>query len=115
MSCPLAATQCVPCRGGTPPLRGEALDQLAEQLNAAWNVVDEHHLARRFGLADFRQALALTNQIGNLAEQEGHHPDIHLSWGKVEVTIYTHKIDGLTESDFVLAAKIDMIALPLPT
>jgi len=108
----LASKQCVPCRGGIPPLRGEALDQLAAELDAAWSLVNGHHLARRFLLADFRQALVLTNQIGNLAEQEGHHPDIRLSWGTVEVTIYTHKIDGLTESDFVLAAKIDTIAPP---
>jgi len=107
----LAAKQCVPCMGGTPPLRGEDLDRFAEQVDPAWKAVNEHHLVRRFFTADFRQALELTNRIGELAEQEGHHPDIRLSWGQVDVTIYTHKIDGLTESDFILAAKIDTIAL----
>jgi 4a-hydroxytetrahydrobiopterin dehydratase len=111
----LAAKQCVPCRGGTAPLAGEALSRLVECVDPDWDVVDGHHLARRFLLADFRQALELTHQIGELAESESHHPDIHLSWGKVEVTIYTHKIDGLTESDFILAAKIDQIALPAAT
>lgn len=107
MDCPLAEKKCVPCRGGVPPLRGEALVQLAGQLGGTWQVVDEHHLEREFRFPDFRTALEFTNQLGQIAEAEGHHPDIELSWGRVRVTIYTHKIDGLTESDFVLAAKYD--------
>jgi 4a-hydroxytetrahydrobiopterin dehydratase len=73
-------------------------------------VVDEHHLHRTFGFPDFRQALSFTNLIGELAEEQGHHPDLCLGWGKVEVSIWTHKVNGLTESDFVLAAKIDRLA-----
>ena len=102
----LAEMACVPCRGGVPPLEGEALDAIASQV-ADWSVVDGHHIEREFGFPDFLEALAFTNEVGALAEAEGHHPDIYLAWGKVGIKIWTHKIDGLTESDFVLAAKID--------
>ena len=102
----LAEKTCVPCRGGVPPLKGAELLALAAQL-PAWQVVDEHHITRTFKFPDFRQALGFTNRVGELAEQQGHHPDIYLAWGKVQVTIWTHKINGLTESDFILAAKID--------
>ncbi|MEX2540938.1 MAG: 4a-hydroxytetrahydrobiopterin dehydratase [Trueperaceae bacterium] len=105
----LAAKQCVPCKGGVPPLAGEELRELSEQLGGGWSVVDEHHLAKAYEFEDFRQALDFTNRLGALAEEQGHHPDIHLSWGKVAVEIWTHKIDGLTESDFVLAAKTDRL------
>lgn len=102
----LAAKTCVPCRGGVPPLKGAELEALQRQVSG-WNVVNEHHLHKVFRFPDFRQALDFVNQAGNLAEEQGHHPDLLLSWGKVEVTTWTHKIDGLTESDFILAAKID--------
>lgn len=105
-SCDLTNKSCVPCAGGVPPLEGEALEALARQVEG-WTVVDGHHLDKTFPFPDFAQALAFTNTIGEIAEAEGHHPDLHLSWGKVRVEIWTHKIDGLTESDFVLAAKID--------
>jgi 4a-hydroxytetrahydrobiopterin dehydratase len=103
----LTAKQCVPCRGGVPPLVGKELDALAQQLGHDWRVVDGHHLEKEYAFADFRSALAFTNRVGELAEAEGHHPDIHLAWGRVRLTIYTHKIDGLTESDFILAAKAE--------
>jgi 4a-hydroxytetrahydrobiopterin dehydratase len=105
----LAQQSCVPCRGGIPPLRGEALQTLAARLGGGWQVQGEHHLAKEFAFPDFASALAFVNRIGALAEAEGHHPDLHLAWGRVGVTIWTHKIDGLTESDFVLAAKIDQL------
>jgi 4a-hydroxytetrahydrobiopterin dehydratase len=104
----LAGKTCVPCRGGTPPLRGDALRALAARL-PDWRVVGEHHLERSFAFPDFKRALAFVDCIGALAEEQGHHPDLTLSWGKVGVAIFTHKIDGLTESDFVLAAKIDRL------
>lgn len=104
----LAARTCVPCRGGVPPLRGAELDALRRQV-PAWEVVNEHHLRRAFKFPDFRQALDFVNRAGALAEEQGHHPDILLSWGKAEVTLWTHKIDGLTESDFIMAAKIDQL------
>lgn len=103
----LSADRCVPCRGGVPPLEGEELRKLADELGGGWRVVDGHHLEKEFTFPDFAQALAFTNRVGAIAEEEGHHPDIHLAWGKVRITIWTHKIDGLTRSDFVLAAKID--------
>ena len=104
----LAERQCVPCRGGVPPLRGDELKALAAQL-PGWEVIDEHHLQRTYKFKDFREALAFVNRVGELAEEQGHHPDICFGWGKAEISIWTHKIDGLTESDFVLAAKIDKL------
>lgn len=104
----LAEKTCVPCRGGVPALRGEALQTLVRQVTG-WSVINEHHLLKNFKFADFRAALAFVNQVGALAEEQGHHPDISLAWGKVDITIWTHKIDGLTESDFILAAKIDQL------
>jgi 4a-hydroxytetrahydrobiopterin dehydratase len=104
----LASKTCVPCKGGIPPLEGKELDALLKQV-PQWNVVSGHHITRTFTFPDFRQALAFVNKVGEIAEQQGHHPDIFLSWGKAEITTWTHKIDGLTESDFILAAKIDKL------
>lgn len=105
----LASKQCVPCRGGVPPLEGDELRAIHDRLGGDWRVVDGHHLEKTFEFENFRQALDFTNRLGELAEEQGHHPDIHLSWGKVRVEIWTHAIDGLTESDFVLAAKTDRL------
>jgi len=107
----LADKTCVPCRGGVPPLKGESLAEIHRQLpeSGQWNVVGEHHLVRRYKFPDFKSALAFVNQVGSLAEEQGHHPDIMLGWGKVEITTWTHAVDGLTESDFILAAKIDRL------
>jgi len=104
----LADKTCVPCRGGTPALKGSALSDFRQQL-PEWQVVDEHHLIRAYKLPDFRSALAFVNKVGELAEEQGHHPDILLAWGKVEITIWTHAVNGLTESDFILAAKIQRL------
>lgn len=107
----LANKTCVPCRGGIPPLKGKELADIHRQLPefAHWTVVNEHHLQREYKFSDFRSALAFVNHVGELAEQQGHHPDILLAWGKVGITIWTHAVDGLTESDFILAAKIDRL------
>lgn len=107
----LAEKNCVPCRGGVPALRGEELAALAREL-PEWQVMDEHHLRRSFKFRDFRTALGFVNRVGELAEQQGHHPDLFLVWGRVDVTTWTHKINGLTESDFILAAKIDRMYTP---
>jgi len=104
----LASKTCVPCRGGVPPLKGQELTALQKQVSG-WQVIEEHHLTKSFKFPDFCQALALVNKVGELAEEQGHHPDIYLAWGKVDITIWTHKIDGLTESDFILAAKINRL------
>ena len=105
----LADRTCIPCRGGVPPLKGPQLLEIFNQLpeRNQWSVVDEHHLVRTYKFPDFKSALAFVNRVGALAEEQGHHPDILLAWGKVEITISTHAVDGLTESDFILAAKID--------
>jgi 4a-hydroxytetrahydrobiopterin dehydratase len=104
----LADQTCVPCKGGVPALKGAALDELRIQV-PGWDVVNEHHLYRLFRFPDFKTALDFVNRAGAIAEREQHHPDLLLAWGKVGITIFTHKIDGLTESDFVLAAKIDQL------
>lgn len=103
----LAQKHCVPCRGGVSPLKAQALRDVANQLGGGWRVVDEHHLEKSYTFPDFKDALAFTNRVGAIAESEGHHPDVYLAWGKVTLTIWTHKIDGLTESDFILAARAD--------
>ncbi len=105
----LESKKCIPCKGGTPPLKGEPLLSLYRQLEKGWQIVKEHHLEKEYAFKNFKEALAFTNKVGQIAETEGHHPDIHLSWGKVKLIIWTHKIDGLTESDFILAAKCDVI------
>ena len=103
----LAQETCIPCRGGVPPLKGEELDALQEKLGNDCQIINEHHLEKEYIFADFRQALDFTVKVGEVAENQGHHPDIYLAWGKVKLTIWTHKIDGLTESDFIFAAKAD--------
>jgi 4a-hydroxytetrahydrobiopterin dehydratase len=103
----LADEKCIPCSGGIPAMKGKELAELARTLGGDWRVVDEHHLEKEFTFPDFAQALAFTNRIGAIAEEEGHHPDIYLAWGKVGVKIWTHKVDGLTRADFVLAAKME--------
>jgi 4a-hydroxytetrahydrobiopterin dehydratase len=105
----LAAKECIPCKGGVPPLKGRDLVDLADKLGHDWKVVSEHHLEKEYAFKDFAQALAFTNRVGAVAEAQGHHPDIYLAWGKVGVKLWTHKIDGLTESDFVMAAKIESV------
>ena len=104
----LAAKTCVPCRGGVPSLKGEELATLQKQVDG-WNIIEDHHIAKTFKFPDFKKALEFVNRVGELAEEQGHHPDIFLAWGRVQITIWTHIINGLTESDFILAAKIDRL------
>src|SRR5437899_12563955 len=105
----LANRECVPCRGGVPPMKGAEINEFSSQIHE-WKVVNEHHLKKTFGFKNFRETLDFVVRIGELAEEQGHHPDICFGWGKAEITIWTHKIDGLTESDFVLAAKSDRLS-----
>jgi 4a-hydroxytetrahydrobiopterin dehydratase len=114
----LATKHCGPCAAGTPPLAGEQLERLRAQLGG-WSVVagsgeakggeggGAKRLEKEYRFPDFRQALAFVNRVGELAEQEGHHPDIELGWGRVKLTLWTHSIGGLSENDFILAAKAD--------
>ena len=104
----LAERQCVPCRGGVPALQGEEITKLQSQLHG-WEAVNEHHLRKEYKFSDFKETQAFVNRVGELAEEQRHHPDICYGWGRAEITIWTHKIDGLTESDFILAAKIDAL------
>ncbi len=103
----LAKKTCIPCKGGVPPLKGTKLDDLLEKLKSDWRIIKEHHLEKEFTFKNFKEALNFTIKVGELAENQGHHPDIFLAGGKVKLTIWTHKIDGLTESDFIFAAKAD--------
>ncbi len=110
--CHLAAKECVPCKGGVSPLHGAALLVLQNHLGPdgnGWKIEREHHLEKEFRFPDFVTALAYVNRVGALAEAQKHHPDVFLAWGRVRITIWTHKIDGLTESDFVFAAKCDQL------
>ena len=102
----LAQKRCVPCMSGVLPLADEKIDAFLADLDG-WSVRRGHHLTREFAFPDFTKALAFVNEIGAIAEEQQHHPDIHLSWGRVRVEVWTHKLDGLTESDFILAARID--------
>ena len=104
----LASKTCVPCRGGVPALKGKLLRDLSAHV-PDWKVVKQHHLTRSYDFPDFRTALDYVNRLGAIAEEQGHHPDIFLTWGKVGVTVWTHKINGLTESDFILAAKAERL------
>ena len=104
----LAARRCVPCEEGAPRLTAEQITGLLWNLDG-WQCVEGHHLTKTWEFDDFAQALAFVNRCGEVAEREGHHPDLFLKWGLVRAEVYTHSVDGLTESDFVLAAKIDRI------
>lgn len=108
-NCNLSKKTCIPCSKDIPPLKGPQLFELHQQLGNSWQVIEEHHLEKDYLFSDFRKALIFTNKIGAIAEEEGHHPDIVLSYGKVKVQLWTHKINGLSESDFVMAAKCDEI------
>lgn len=102
----LASKHCVPCHGGVPRLKGEEIEPLLAQLEG-WRAVEEHHLSKEYKFTNFGDALDFVNGVGRVAEAEGHHPDIEFGWGYARLKIYTHAIDGLSESDFVLAARID--------
>lgn len=105
----LAEKECVPCKGGVPRLQGDELAGFARELGGDWKIVDGHQLEKEYKFKNFREALTFTNKVGELAESQGHHPDIYLAWGLVKLTVWTHKVDGLTESDFILAAKADKL------
>ena len=105
----LSKKKCTPCASGANPMKGTILTTWAQLLQGGWNIIEEHHLEKEYRFKNFKQALDFTCAIGAIAEGEGHHPTITLTWGKVKVTIWTHKVDGLTENDFILAAKCDAV------
>ena len=104
----LAEQECIPCKGGIPPLKPDEIERLLTQLEG-WQAVEAHHLSKEYGFKNFAEALAFVNRVGELAESVGHHPDLHLAWGKVRVEIWTHKINGLSTSDFIFSAKADRL------
>ena len=105
----LAEKNCIPCKGGVPGLTPEQTSKLLKEIDG-WIIEQGFHLTKTFSFPDFAEALAFVNRVGRMAEEQGHHPDIHLAWGRVKIEIWTHKISGLTESDFVFAAKADALA-----
>ena len=108
MASELADQECVACTSDDEPLTSEEYQEyLAELDEAVWSVIDEHHLEGTYAFDDFRGALEFAYAVGELAEEEWHHPDIHLSWGEVGIELWTHKIDGLHKTDFVMAARMD--------
>ena len=108
MSEDLASRACVPCHGGVPRITGDEIEPFMKQL-PGWEVVAEHHLKREYKFINFYDSLAFVNRVGDIAEREGHHPDIAFGWGYAKIEIWTHAIDGLSESDFILAAKLNDI------
>lgn len=108
----LADNKCVPCRGGVPPMERAKAEDMLKQLERGWLLNKDGHLERLYTFKDFAQALDFVNKVGAVAEAEGHHPDLYLAWGKCKVELWTHKINGLTESDFYMAAKTDRAFQP---
>lgn len=109
----LAERSCRACEGGVPRLTAEGIAPLRKQISG-WEVIEQHHLHKAYKFRNFQQALDFANHVGAIAEEEGHHPDILVAWGRAEITLWTHAVDGLTENDFILAAKIDRIGQTKP-
>ena len=107
--CSLADRECVPCRGTISALKGTALNQYQAELAGDWKIIDEQRLEKSYKFRNFRDALDFTIRVGELAESVGHHPDIYLAWGLVKLIVWTHKIHGLSEADFIFAAKADRL------
>ena len=108
-ACSLAQSTCVPCQGGVEPLRGDALRNLAAQIHSDWKIIDDQRIERLFRFPNFQTAMDFAVQVGRLAEEQNHHPDLAVGWGRVTVKLWTHKINGLHQNDFILAAKIDAL------
>ena len=105
----LLTQKCVPCLMGTPPLTRTQISTYLPELKEDWQVINDVMLKRKMSFEDFSSALAYVNQLGELAETEGHHPDIEIGWGYVIIKLYTHKINGLSEADFIFAAKSELL------
>ncbi|MGX6959963.1 MAG: 4a-hydroxytetrahydrobiopterin dehydratase [Rickettsia endosymbiont of Pentastiridius leporinus] len=111
-TCSLSEKRCIPCEGGIPPLEKKEIDKLLSELQNDWIINELGHLYKKYKFPDFMEAMEFANKIAEIAEQEAHHPDLTISWEACSVEIWTHKISGLTESDFILAAKIENIYTP---
>jgi 4a-hydroxytetrahydrobiopterin dehydratase len=104
----LQTKKCVPCEGGTPPLTPEEIQNYHNQIDAAWHVVEDKKIQREYTFKDFKEAMKFVNAVAEIAESEGHHPDIHISYNHVRIVLWTHAVGGLTENDFILASKVDV-------
>ena len=102
----LTSMVCVACQGGMPPLKGKEIQVFLKKVRG-WKVIKQHHIEKEFKFKDFKEALMFVNKVGKIAEKERHHPNIDFTWGKAKITLYTHKINGLHQNDFIVAAKID--------
>ena len=102
-----AQRHCTPCERGAKPLQSEALEKYVDQLGEDWAVVDGKRLQKEFHFNDFKETWAFVDLVAELAEEENHHPNIEFTWGRATITLWTHKIDGLHENDFIMAARID--------
>ena len=105
----LTKSKCKPCEGGVPKLEAVEIEKYLPQIHADWKVVDNHHIQRSFAFVNFKQTMDIVNKIAHLAEEEGHHPLMHVSYATLDIDLWTHAIDGLSENDFILAAKIDQL------
>ena len=105
----LEGKKCIPCEGGVPPLSEKESNNLLDKINDGWQLIDNHHIERTWKFSDFQKALNFVNMAGVICEEENHHADFEIGWGRAKALIWTHKIDGLTESDFILAAKLDSL------
>jgi 4a-hydroxytetrahydrobiopterin dehydratase len=105
----LSEKKCVPCEGGVPVIKGDEIEDYTCQLKMDWDVVDEIKIRKEFVFPDFVTAMDFANRVGDIAEEEGHHPDLHIYYGKVIVELWTHAIGGLSENDFIVAARINQI------
>jgi 4a-hydroxytetrahydrobiopterin dehydratase len=110
MAIDLIGKRCMPCEGGVPPIKGKEIDQYLTSLESPWEVLDEKKIKKIFIFEDFKQSISFVNKVASLAEDEGHHPDILIMYNKVTIELWTHAIMGLSENDFILAAKIEKIA-----
>ena len=100
---------CVPCQGGIPPLSLDQATQLLSKLGRNWSLNEHGYLSKTYSFPSFITAMEFANKVSTLAEQEGHHPELIIGWGYCNIILWTHKINGLTESDFILAAKIEAL------
>ena len=105
----LEGKKCIPCEGGVPPLSEKESNNLLDKINDGWQLIENHHIERTWKFSDFQKALNFVNMAGAICEEENHHADFEIGWGRAKALIWTHKIDGLTESDFILAAKLDSL------
>jgi 4a-hydroxytetrahydrobiopterin dehydratase len=105
----LSKKKCVPCEGGVAPFDEHQIAEYKNHIQADWKVTDNKKISREYLFVNYRHTMEFVNKVANLAEEEGHHPDMHVHYGKVLIELSTHSIKGLSENDFILAAKIDKL------